>query len=563
MRTRIVSVLCVLFLLSAFVSEKKRSFTVFMIGDSTMANKSLKNGNIERGWGQALPEFLVESILVDNHAKDGRSSKSFINEGRWNEVLSRLKKGDYVFIQFGHNDEKTAEELHTIPGGTFDDNLRRFVRETRAKGAHPVLMNSIVRRNFPPEGSTEHKGSYEEEGDVLVDTHGAYLDSPRNVAKEMNVPFIDMNKLTYDLVMGMGIEQSKSLFMWVPAGVYDFCLKGKIDNTHLTVLGAKEVARLAIKAVAEVIPEFNRYTRNCDSDVYVANYKGDRKCAISYTFDDGLQEHYTLVFPAMEKLGFKGTFWIWGKCIENETEMLGKPRITWTQMKEMVDKGHEISNHGWSHINLKNSSTEEIKMEIARNDSVIEARLGKKPLTFCYPFNAYNEEVLRIAVEDRAGTRTEQYSIGGDKSKSTPESLDKWVRELIISGGWSVAMIHGISTGYDAFSSPDILWDHFERVKEQEDKIWVGTFCEVASYVKERNNLQLNIKKEKSSLKITPSLIDLDPQLFTESLTMVVKRSNRSKIKVTQDGRKLPVIQQKEKAVFDFNPFGGVIQVKF
>ena len=112
-------------------------------------------GNLERGWGQMLPGFLTDDVRVDNHAMNGRSSLSFINEGRWDTVLSKLKSGDYVFIQFGHNDEKPAEKLHTVPGSTFDGNLRRFVRETREKGAHPVLFNSIVRRNFPPEGATE------------------------------------------------------------------------------------------------------------------------------------------------------------------------------------------------------------------------------------------------------------------------------------------------------------------------------------------------------------------------------------------------------------------------
>jgi lysophospholipase L1-like esterase len=242
-----------------------------MIGDSTMANKSLKNGNLERGWGQMLPCFLTEDVAVDNHAMNGRSSLSFINEGRWDAVLAKLKKGDYVFIQFGHNDEKASEKLHTDPGTTFDDNLRRFVRETREKGAYPVLFNSIVRRNFPPEGVTEPKGSYEVEGNVLVDTHGEYLNSPRRVAEEMDVPFVDLNKLTHDLVVNLGVEKSKSLFMWVPAGIYDFCPKGKIDNTHLNIYGGKVVAGIAMEAVAKVVPALAPYVRQHDPEVHAAD----------------------------------------------------------------------------------------------------------------------------------------------------------------------------------------------------------------------------------------------------------------------------------------------------
>ena len=562
LNSKLLYVFCALLFFSAFTSGKKDIITIFMIGDSTMANKSLKNGNIERGWGQMLPEFLIGDVRVDNHAMNGRSSQSFIDEGRWDVVLSKLKSGDYVFIQFGHNDEKSAEELHTIPGSTFDENLRRFVRETRAKGAYPVLFNSIVRRNFPPEGATENKGSYEMEGNTLVDTHGEYLESPRRVAKEMNVPFVDMNKLTHDLVVGMGVEKSRSLFMWVPAGKYDFCPKGKIDNTHLNIYGGKVVAEIAMEAVAKVVPELAPYVRHHDSEVYVADYKDDKQCAVSYTFDDGLEEHYTLVFPEMEKVGFKGTFWIWGKGIENEAAQQGKTRMTWAQMKEMSDKGHEISSHSWSHANLKSLTLEEVETEVEKNDSIILARIGKRPLTFCYPFNAYNEDILQISSKDRVGTRTKQYGIGGDKSKSTIESLDKWVKELAIAGEWGVAMIHGIATGYDAFTSPEILWEHFKRVKALEDNIWVGTYCEVAAYVKERKNIQLDITKKKSSFKITPRLA-LDDKLFCEPLTMVVSKNGKSEIKVSQGKQELAVKDAGDKFIFSFDPHGEVIKISF
>lgn len=264
MKLRIVFALCTLLLLSAFVPGKKEPVTIFMIGDSTMANKSLEKGNIERGWGQMLPGYFTENVVVDNHAMNGRSSLSFINEGRWDAVLSKIRKGDYVFIQFGHNDEKPRPKLHTVPGSTFDENLRRFVNETRAKGGNPVLFNSIVRRNFPPEGATETKGSYEKEGNVLVDTHGEYLESPRRVAEEMNVPFIDMNKLTHDLVVGMGVENSRSLFMWVPAGKYEFCPKGKVDNTHLNIYGGRIIAGVAVDAIAKTVPELAKQVRHYD-----------------------------------------------------------------------------------------------------------------------------------------------------------------------------------------------------------------------------------------------------------------------------------------------------------
>ena len=116
LKLKLLFALCALLFFSAFTTGKKDVITIFMIGDSTMANKSLNNGNLERGWGQMLPGFLTDDVRVDNHAMNGRSSLSFINEGRWDTVLSKLKSGDYVFIQFGHNDEKSAEKLHTVPG---------------------------------------------------------------------------------------------------------------------------------------------------------------------------------------------------------------------------------------------------------------------------------------------------------------------------------------------------------------------------------------------------------------------------------------------------------------
>ena len=110
----IIYLVIVVITLSAF--KRDNTITIFMIGDSTMANKPIKNGNLERGWGMALQCYFDEGIIVDNHAVNGRSSKSFIDEGRWKVVVDKIKPGDYVFIQFGHNDEKPKADRHTDPG---------------------------------------------------------------------------------------------------------------------------------------------------------------------------------------------------------------------------------------------------------------------------------------------------------------------------------------------------------------------------------------------------------------------------------------------------------------
>lgn len=260
--------------LAATAQVPADSVTVFMIGDSTMANKPLDKENQERGWGQMLPIYFEGPIKVDNHAVNGRSSKSFIDEGRWEKVREQIRPGDYVIIQFGHNDEKAkSPDRYTVPGSTFDANLKKFVSETREKGGTPILMNSIVRRNFPANGiaaaqtddrqKTWKKGleNYPAEGDTLVDTHGDYRIAPRNVAEEMGVAFVDMNALTHELVQGLGKDASKSLYMWMPVGVYEFAPNGRIDNTHLNVFGGIVVSRLAVNALAEKVPALRPYIR--------------------------------------------------------------------------------------------------------------------------------------------------------------------------------------------------------------------------------------------------------------------------------------------------------------
>lgn len=258
--------------LSAFKSD--HVVTIFMIGDSTMANKSLKNGNLERGWGMALQCYFDDGIKVDNHAVNGRSSKSFIDEGRWKKVVDLIKPGDYVFIQFGHNDEKPMPDRHTDPGTTFDENLRKFVRETREKGGIPVLFNCVVRRNFfrqTPKNDDDEAlrntvGAKVKpvEGDTLYDTHGDYRFSPMHVAKEMGVVFVDANRITHDLEQGLGREKSKKLHMWFLPGQEPSLPRGRQDNTHYNVYGAHVVASLLADAVGKEVPALKKHLVHYD-----------------------------------------------------------------------------------------------------------------------------------------------------------------------------------------------------------------------------------------------------------------------------------------------------------
>lgn len=267
----LVLLLCVLSL-SAY--KKNEKITIFMIGDSTMANKDISGGKMERGWGMMLKNFFTEDVIVDNHALNGRSSKSFISEGHWQKIVEKIKPGDYVFIQFGHNDEKDDPKRHTDPGTTFDENLRKFVKETRMRGGIPVLFNSVVRRIFTnsttavaDDDTRSNSSAGLIEGDTLVDTHGDYLLSPRNVARELDVPFVDANKITHDLEQGLGPDKSKKLHMWYLPNEVPSLPKGRQDNTHYNVYGAYVVAGLLADAVSDAVPELRQYRCKYDASV--------------------------------------------------------------------------------------------------------------------------------------------------------------------------------------------------------------------------------------------------------------------------------------------------------
>lgn len=219
-----------------------------LIGDSTMADKPVEE-TAERGWGQLLPDFFVPEIRVVNYAKNGRSTKSFIQQGLWSNVLTDLKKGDYVFIQFGHNDAKISDttryaEAHTA----YRANLIRYITETRAKKANPILLTPVMRRNFTAEGA-------------LRDTHGDYPGVVKEVAALYKVPLIDHHARSLKLLTELGPARSERLFMRVPPGVYKELPQGKSDNTHFMEEGAVEMVKLVIAGLQELKHPLVKYLK--------------------------------------------------------------------------------------------------------------------------------------------------------------------------------------------------------------------------------------------------------------------------------------------------------------
>jgi lysophospholipase L1-like esterase len=234
---------------SSAVAQSDAAPAVFMIGDSTMADKPLVPPQPERGWGQLLALYFKDEVQIVNLAVNGRSSKSFRDEGRWEPVMERIRPGDYVIIQFGHNDEKEQDPTrYTEPFGSFTQNLERYIRETREKGGIPVLATPVVRRSFDSEGK-------------LRDTHGDYPEAFRRVASAHSVPLLELERESRDLIQKLGDDLSKRMFMWVDLGEYDTLPEGRKDDTHFNAYGASRICDLAAEEIREKVPELASWLR--------------------------------------------------------------------------------------------------------------------------------------------------------------------------------------------------------------------------------------------------------------------------------------------------------------
>ena len=236
-----IALILLAFLALGFVGPDKRKITIFLIGDSTMSLKEEK-AYPETGWGMPFAHFFDTTVLVDNRAKNGRSTRSFIAENRWQPVVNQLQAGDYVFIQFGHNDEsKDKGDRYTTPD-EFKKNLSLFVTEARSKAAVPVLMTPVSRRKFDASGKA-------------LETHAEYAPLVREVAQAMHASLIDLDEQSIRLYQQFGDGQSKLLFNHLEPGEHPNYPDGKTDNTHFNELGARKIAQLVLKNIIAEQPQ--------------------------------------------------------------------------------------------------------------------------------------------------------------------------------------------------------------------------------------------------------------------------------------------------------------------
>lgn len=213
---------------------------IYLAGDSTMADK-VKAARPEMGWGTRMTDFFDSTVVIVNKAQNGRSTKTFIKEGLWKSITDNVTSGDYVIIQFAHNDEVASKAAYTTPQ-KFKDNLNTMIAEVREKKAFPILITPVARRSFDSTGRT-------------IDTHLQYAQIIRTVAKDQDVKLIDLSKESQLLLEKFGSEDSKYLFNHLEPGENPNYPKGKMDDTHLNEFGARKIAQLVFADLIELFPD--------------------------------------------------------------------------------------------------------------------------------------------------------------------------------------------------------------------------------------------------------------------------------------------------------------------
>jgi lysophospholipase L1-like esterase len=233
---------------AAAQKAQKSQIAVYLAGDSTCAAK-VPERRPETGWGEMLQQYFDKTdVRIENHAQNGRSTKTFISEGRWQAIIDKLQRGDWVFVQFGHNDESKDKGERYTPPDQYRANLVRFISDVRGKKGSIVLLTPVMRRNF-------YNGDF-------IDTHGEYPDIVRSVAKEQKVPLIDMHRKSETVIKKYGVEGSRALFLHLKPGENANFPNGIEDNTHFRPAGAEEMARLVVEGIRENKLKLRKYLKD-------------------------------------------------------------------------------------------------------------------------------------------------------------------------------------------------------------------------------------------------------------------------------------------------------------
>ncbi len=220
--------------------------TVYLAGNSTVTDQEHEPW---AAWGQMIPVFFNKEVVIANYAESGEALKSFVSEKRLKKILCNIRPGDFMFIQFGHNDQKPNSSAYVEPFAGYKEQLKLFISETRERGARPVLVTSMHRRNFDEDGK-------------IINTHGDYPEAMRQVAKEEHVPLIDLNAMSATLYEALGAEGSKKAFVHYPASSFPGQETELADNSHHSTYGAYQLARCIIEGIRSNVPELAIYLKD-------------------------------------------------------------------------------------------------------------------------------------------------------------------------------------------------------------------------------------------------------------------------------------------------------------
>lgn len=226
------------------IEPDSKTITIFLCGNSTVTDQP---NEPYASWGQMIPRWFDDEICISNHAESGLTAGSFIGQNRLDKVLAMMKPGDYVFCEFGHNDEKEKKVKNYGPYGHFTENLKKFITSVRSKGGNILFCTPTTRRRFDKDNKT------------IINTHGQFPDAIRKLGKDENVPVIDLNVMTTTFLETLGKEDSKKAMVFYPAGTYRD--RELADNTHWNPYGAYEISKMVIMGLKKVNSPLTKYLR--------------------------------------------------------------------------------------------------------------------------------------------------------------------------------------------------------------------------------------------------------------------------------------------------------------
>jgi len=231
------------------ITPAKNILQVFLAGNSTVVDQEYEPWC---SWGQMIPNFFSKEVVVVNLAESGETLKSFKGENRLMKLLNMIDSGDYVFIEFGHNDQKPQSSSYVKPFLGYKTELKDYIKQIRLKGGNPVLASSTQRRSFDSLG-------------IIINTHGDYPKAMQQAAEEESVPYIDLNAMSKVLFETLGVEGSKNAFVHYPANSFPGQDKELADNSHFSPYGAYELAKCILQGIIDQDIDLRKYIINFES----------------------------------------------------------------------------------------------------------------------------------------------------------------------------------------------------------------------------------------------------------------------------------------------------------